>query len=85
MCIDPDVTVAATSLDEDSPTPAAIEARGPASVLSRSTAARAEPDTVAPNAHLEHVRALIARGDYTVDLDKLASRIVDDEALRGGK
>ncbi|MCX5742142.1 MAG: hypothetical protein NT062_06570 [Proteobacteria bacterium] len=36
-------------------------------------------------AKLSHIRALLDKGEYPVDLDRLASRIVDDEITRGSK
>jgi len=35
-------------------------------------------------ARLQEIRALIDKGEYPVDLDVLARRIVDDELLRSG-
>jgi anti-sigma28 factor (negative regulator of flagellin synthesis) len=34
------------------------------------------------SARLEQIRTLIERGEYPIDLDKLATRIADDEVLR---
>ena len=34
------------------------------------------------SARLEQIRLLIERGDYPIDLDKLAARIADDELAR---
>jgi anti-sigma28 factor (negative regulator of flagellin synthesis) len=34
------------------------------------------------SARLEQIRMLIERGEYPIDLDKLAARIADDEVLR---
>lgn len=42
-----------------------------------SSAAADVPPSVIPRVH--QIRALIARGEYPIDLDKLASSIVDDE------
>jgi anti-sigma28 factor (negative regulator of flagellin synthesis) len=34
------------------------------------------------NARIEQIRILLQRGEYPIDLDKLASRIADDELAR---
>lgn len=34
---------------------------------------------------LQTIRAMLDKGDYPVDLDLLASRIVDDDVLRAGR
>jgi anti-sigma28 factor (negative regulator of flagellin synthesis) len=34
------------------------------------------------NARIEQIRILLERGEYPIDLDKLASRIADDELAR---
>ncbi len=37
------------------------------------------------SARLEHVAAQIREGTYTIDLDKLADRLVDEELARAGR
>ncbi len=61
---------------------------GSASVVTLSSAGATASAATPPemSAKLAHIRAQLEKGDYPVDLDKLASRIVDDEVLReGGK
>lgn len=60
-----------------------------ASVVKLSSAgAAASADSVAAapttTTRLEVIRAMLDKGDYPVDLDLLASRIVDDDLLRAG-
>lgn len=48
------------------------------------------PSTAAPLKHdittrLQTIKAMIAAGDYPIDLDQLAERIVDDEFLRSAE
>jgi flagellar biosynthesis anti-sigma factor FlgM len=52
--------------------------------LSASATASASAQPVDVTSRLDRIRALLDKGDYPVDLDKLASRIVDDESTRGG-
>ena len=91
MRIDPNVVVSPTKLDTTKSRTAggtdAPESKSGASVVSLSAAATAATDTKqASNAdRLDKIRALIDRGDYAVDLDQLASRIVDDEVGRTRK
>lgn len=90
MRIDP---TAITSLGEarargTSPAPVKDEAKDDASaVVSLGVAARTEaaPLDAAVSARIDRVKALLAQGNYPVDLDKLASRITDDEFARGGR
>jgi anti-sigma28 factor (negative regulator of flagellin synthesis) len=61
-----------------------------ASVVKLSTAGAAvsaEAGTAAPTTttRLQTIRAALDKGDYPVDLDALASRIVDDELVRAGR
>jgi anti-sigma28 factor (negative regulator of flagellin synthesis) len=61
-----------------------------ASVVKLSTAGAAvsaETGPAAPTttARLQTIRAMLDKGDYPVDLDALASRIVDDELVRAGR
>ncbi|MCE9578765.1 MAG: flagellar biosynthesis anti-sigma factor FlgM [Deltaproteobacteria bacterium] len=58
----------------------------PSSVVKLGIAARTDATSIEPAvaAKIERVKALLAQGNYPVDLDKLASRITDDEFDRGG-
>jgi len=49
---------------------------------SAEAAPAAAPTTTS---RLQTIRAMLDKGDYPVDLDALASRIVDDELVRAGK
>jgi anti-sigma28 factor (negative regulator of flagellin synthesis) len=65
-------------------------ASGASSVVKLSTAGTAAAAGVAPSgptttARLQTIRAMLDKGDYPVDLDQLASRIVDDELVRMGR
>ncbi len=57
-----------------------------AAVVTLSSAGAAAVQAGAPDelmsARLEQIRLLIERGEYPIDLDKLAARIADDEILR---
>jgi flagellar biosynthesis anti-sigma factor FlgM len=61
----------------------------PASVVTLSAAgasASSAPDgevSAANAARIVQIREAIRKGQYPIDLDKLASRIVDDEFVRG--
>jgi flagellar biosynthesis anti-sigma factor FlgM len=93
MRIDP-TAVAPTSLETQKSQQSAkatepVAAVAPAAVVSLSSAAT----SVAPSsnthaaqptvtARLEKIRALLDAGEYPVDLDMLASRIVDDDLVR---
>jgi flagellar biosynthesis anti-sigma factor FlgM len=89
MRIDPRVSVSPVDSQKSDAKPKAPAApSGSASVVVLSSAASAlgsdeTPQTI--TARLEKIRAMLARGTYPVDLDLLASRIVDDESMRGGK
>ena len=56
-----------------------VVALGPAA---RSSGSSAVDRAIA--AKIDRVKSLLAEGNYPVDLDKLASRITDDEFARGG-
>jgi len=71
---------------EVKPTPTATEkpsSSSPASVVTLSAAATQARDTqsIAPHHRnrLEEIRAAIKQDRYPIDLDKLASKMVDDE------
>ena len=52
------------------------------SAASADASASAAPTTTT---RLQTIRAMLDKGDYPVDLDLLASRIVDDDVLRAGR
>ena len=91
MRIDPNVSISPATRDARE-TPSATKpgdtATG-ASVVKLSAAgmtasaeAAASPTTTS---RLQTIRAMLDKGDYPVDLDLLATRIVDDETLRVGR
>lgn len=91
MRIDPKVVVSPTQLETTKPgaerrSSSASPSAGASSVVELSSAARsmrtAEPST---SERLGKIRALLDAGEYAVDLDQLASRIVDDEVMRTRK
>lgn len=53
-----------------------------AGAASAADTAGAAPTTTS---RLQTIRAMLDKGNYPVDLDMLASRIVDDEVLRAGR
>lgn len=91
MRIDPNVVVSPTTLEggTKSQTPAKSPAAPEASsVVALSPAASSvAPEATSPTmaARIERIRTLLERGDYPVDLDMLASRIVDDDVVRTRK
>ena len=57
-----------------------------ASVVSLSAAGAAvvaDADDAAPSPRVETLKMMVERGTYQVDLETLASRIVDDDIVRG--
>ena len=70
---------ATTSSSTASSAPAVERSEAGATV---SAEAPASPTTTG---RLQTLRALIDQGNYPVDLDRLASRIAEDELLRGGR
>jgi anti-sigma28 factor (negative regulator of flagellin synthesis) len=95
MRIDPKVVTTPITRDARDSQPAAGKPRsaritGTSSVVKLSIAGSAASAEAAPSgptttARLQTIRAMLDRGDYPVDLDQLASRIVDDEFLRAGR
>jgi len=93
MRIDPKVVISPIARDTRESQPAAkagAAQASSASVVKLSTAGAAvATDTASTSptttARLQTIRALLDKGDYPVDLDQLASRIVDDELLRAGR
>lgn len=93
MRIDPNLATPPIARDAREAQPAAPRpgeaAAGSASVVKLSTAgaavaaeAGAAPTTTT---RLQTIRAMLDKGDYPVDLDLLAHRIVDDELIRAGR
>jgi anti-sigma28 factor (negative regulator of flagellin synthesis) len=50
---------------------------------SAGTAVVADADESAPSVRVEKLKMMVEQGKYEVDLETLASRIVDDDILRG--
>jgi anti-sigma28 factor (negative regulator of flagellin synthesis) len=89
MRVDPSVVVfpVATPTSSDPRAPQLARGARDTAVVSLSESAAAtsaERPAAALDARLERIRAQIDRGDYPIDLELLASRIVDDDLLRGG-
>jgi flagellar biosynthesis anti-sigma factor FlgM len=90
MRIDPKVVVSPTQLDTtkhaDRRASASTAPGGASSVVELSSAAKSMRATEPTNTErLEKIRALLDAGEYAIDLDQLASRIVDDEVMRSRK
>lgn len=89
MRIDPNVVVSPIQLDPTKPRtsgtgPGTAPVRG--DVVELSAAAKATAGEAPTNTdRLNKIRALLDAGEYAVDLDKLASRIVDDDVARTRK
>lgn len=88
MRIDPNVVVSPIQLDTAKPraggsTPPST---GGDVVQLSAAASAASHGTQPTNAErLDKIRALLSAGEYAVDLDQLASRIVDDDIARSRK
>jgi anti-sigma28 factor (negative regulator of flagellin synthesis) len=90
MRIDPKVLVPITDrkpASESSAPPratpeAAASAASVVKLSSAGAAVQAEPTNAGITARLSKIRSLLDKGEYPVDLDALASRIVDDELGR---
>ena len=92
MRIDPKVVIPPVAREPREAQPSAARTEAPshdASVVKLSAAATASSDAAPASAtttsRLQTIRAMLDKGDYPVDLDMLASRIVDDEVLRAGR
>lgn len=87
MRIDPKLLVApVSSATAQKPQQKTARSEGKASVVSLSSAGAAvvgssEDEAMSPR--VERLKQLVEAGSYKVDLDTLASRIIDDEVLRG--
>lgn len=91
MRIDPNVIVSqiAPTSREGQQAPRATQSKdGSASVVSLSSAAgtaATEKSSQGITARLAAIKSAVEAGSYPIDLDKLASRIVDDDLVRGTK
>jgi len=85
MRIDPTRPTSLEPRDTKAPTKAAPASSEGAAVVKLSEAASTATTEADMTARVAHIRALIRAGEYPVDLDMLASRIVDDELLRVGR
>lgn len=93
MRIDPKVAISPPTTRDarEAPSTARTDsAPAGASVVKLSAAglsASADTGAAAPTTtgRLQTIRAMLDKGDYPVDLDRLATRIVDDDTLRAGR
>jgi flagellar biosynthesis anti-sigma factor FlgM len=86
MRIDPKVVVSPTQLDTTKPRASGTTPPKGGDVVQLSAAASAASQAQPTNSErLEKIRALIDAGEYAINLDQLASRIVDDEVMRTRK
>ncbi len=92
MRIDPKVVTSPITRDtRESPSAkAGASTSANASVVTLSTAGTAASAGAASTSpttttRLQTIRAMLDKGAYPVDLDQLASRIVDDEFVRAGR
>jgi flagellar biosynthesis anti-sigma factor FlgM len=74
-----------TATGTDAPAKA-VATNDTSSVVKLAAGAPQEKSAVDPviASRIEKVRSLLAKGTYPIDLDRLASRIVDDEGDRTG-
>lgn len=89
MRIDPAIITPITDAQRR-PGAAPAKSGSPASVVSLGedvSAAASATGEVSPeiSARVTRVRELLAKGEYVVDLDKLASNILDDDIAREGQ
>lgn len=87
MRIDPNVVVLPitdTKAGESKPRKAE-QGAAVVSLSAHAVAVAQERDEVDLDSRVERIKALVQRGAYPIDLDMLASRIVDDDILRSGK
>jgi anti-sigma28 factor (negative regulator of flagellin synthesis) len=89
MRIDPKPAISPATMDTQKNQAPAKPSPGPesASVVALSSAASTAANGPSPTitSRIERIRSLLERGAYPIDLDVLASRIVDDEVLRAGR
>jgi len=89
MRIDSKVVVPINVGDAREQAPAAGSKPAPSdssTIVDISQAAQAASETTDPKVtqRIAEIKTMLQTGAYPVDLEKLASRIVDDELLRGG-
>jgi anti-sigma28 factor (negative regulator of flagellin synthesis) len=85
MRIDPTALTAIHDPRTREASPGARPADDQASVVSiGAAAARAAGTDPSITARISRIRELLAAGDYQVDLDQLAERILDDDVARAG-
>ena len=91
MRIDPNVAVTPITQEPHSASAKATERRPGVEAaaivaLSRPAVSTSPSEETSPamSARLDKIRALLDAGEYPIDLDQLATHIVDDEWLRGG-
>jgi len=82
MRIDPAAPTSLDPRDTKAPAKTAAAPSEGAAVVTLSPAASATASPVDMTARIAQIRALIRAGAYPVDLNALASKIVDDEILR---
>lgn len=90
MRIDPNLIVAPITSEETTAKPRQKRTTRPpgASVVALSAAGAAvvaDADEPEMSRRVESLRMMVEAGTYTVDLNALASRIVDDDAIRGSR
>ncbi len=89
MRIDPKLFVAPVSSQTTASAPAKRSKRTTgASVVALSSAGAAvvaDTDESEPSPRVEKLKMMVELGTYHVDLETLASRIVDDDILRGSR
>lgn len=87
MRIDPKLFVAPVSSETASAAqPKRAKRNTGASVVALSSAGAAvvaDSDETEPSPRVEKLRMMVEQGTYQVDLETLASRIVDDDIVRG--
>jgi anti-sigma28 factor (negative regulator of flagellin synthesis) len=81
--------IARETRESPAPAPRASDAEASAvvklSAAGAAASAESGPVAATTTSRLQAIRAMLDKGDYPVDLDVLASRIVDDEVLRAGR
>lgn len=89
MRIEPKLLVPpVTSQSAEQPQPKRAKRNTGASVVSLSSAGAAvvaDLDESEPSPRVQTLKMMIEQGTYHVDLETLASRIVDDDILRGSR
>jgi flagellar biosynthesis anti-sigma factor FlgM len=76
----PDTAKAQTPVRSGAPAAAAVVQVSSIGAALSTGSTDVTPPAVA--ARIEKIRALLARGEYVVDLDALAAKMVDDDILR---